>query len=149
MSVDLSSPVYLLIQPSTSLCQTREFSGFNTHYRQESQQSTDIDRDLVAAYMVLVRKRQEPTRHAPGLQNVEGGQSFGNRQPVVQLTVNNELRRSPLGQELCRVPLLVALAVLPERAAKVVDGEEELLRRPLVQGTENAVVADEGLEPAA
>lgn len=30
----LSSPEYLLIQPSTSLCQTSEFSGFNTHYRE-------------------------------------------------------------------------------------------------------------------
>lgn len=28
-----STPEYLLIQPSTSLCQTREFSGLRTHCR--------------------------------------------------------------------------------------------------------------------
>lgn len=30
------TPEYLLSQPMTSLCQTSEFSGFNTHYQSVS-----------------------------------------------------------------------------------------------------------------
>ena len=98
--------------------------------------------------MVLIGKHHQPARHPPGLQDVEGGEPLGDGEAVVQLAVHDELRRGPLAREARGVPLLVALAVLPEGAAEVVDGEEELLRRPLVQGAEDAVVADEGLELA-
>ena len=51
--------------------------------------------------------------------------------------------------EPCRVPLLVALSVVVQCALKIVDGEEEFLGGPLVEGAEDAVVADERLESAA
>lgn len=57
--------------------------------------------------------------------------------------------RRPLGREPRGVPPVVDLAALPQRAAKVADGEEELLGGPLAPRGEGAVVADEGLELAA
>lgn len=99
--------------------------------------------------MIFIREHQQPTRHTPGLQDVERSQTFSDREAVVELAVDDELRRGPLGQEPRRVPFLVALAILPERAAEVVDGEEKLLGRPLAQRAEDAVVADECLELAA
>jgi len=45
-SLDLSSPVYLLIQPNTSLCQTNEFSGFSTHCH--TKQVSDVPNHPVA-----------------------------------------------------------------------------------------------------
>lgn len=60
-----------------------------------------------------------------------------------------QLRRRPLAREPRRVPLLVRGAVVPEGAAKVVQGEEELLGAVLIEAAKDAVVADEGLELAA
>ena len=57
-----------------------------------------------------------------------------------------QLRRGPVSNVLCWIPLLVALSVLPEGAAKVVLREEELLCGPLVQGREDAIVAHQCLE---
>jgi hypothetical protein len=66
--LDLSNPVYLFIHASTSLCQTREFSGLRTHSKQKivSMSPTFFVTQLVT-YMVLVRKHQQPARHTPGL----------------------------------------------------------------------------------
>lgn len=111
-----------------------------------------IDSDIKiqkCTHMIFIREHQQPTRHTPGLQDVERSQTFRDWEAVVELAVDDELRRGPLGQEPRRVPFLVALAVLPERATEVVDGEEELLGRPLAQRAEDAVVADESLELAA
>lgn len=98
--------------------------------------------------MVFIRKHQQPARHPLGLQHVERGQALGNRQPVVKLAVDNQLRRRPLPSALGGIPTLVTLPVLPQSTPEVVNGEEELLCRPLVQGTENPIVAYECLELA-
>lgn len=60
-----------------------------------------------------------------------------------------QLWSAPLVEKLGGIPFLVAFPVFPEVAAEVVDGEEKLLGRVLVQGAEDAVVADESLELAA
>lgn len=57
-----------------------------------------------------------------------------------------QLRRSPVSNVLCGIPLLVTFSILPEGAAKVVLREEELLCGPLVQGRKDAVVAHQCLE---
>jgi hypothetical protein len=45
-----------------------------------------------------------------------------------------------------RIPLLIPLAILPQRTLEIMDREEELLRGPLVQGAEDAVMTYESLE---
>ena len=59
-----------------------------------------------------------------------------------------QLRRCPLVHKPRRIPLLVAFPVLVERPLEVMDREEELLRAPLVQRAEHAVVANQCLELA-
>lgn len=58
----------------------------------------------------------------------------------------HQLWRGPVSNMLGGIPFLIAFPVVPEGAAKVVLGEEELLGRPLAQGRKDAVVADQGLE---
>jgi len=73
----------------------------------------------------------------------------GKDQEGVRGKPTHQLRRVPLINVLGRVPTLVPLAVLPQVAGKVVEGEEELLGGILVEGAEDAVVAHEGFESAA
>lgn len=63
--------------------------------------------------------------------------------------MDDELGGGPLGDEAGGVPAGVVVAVLPQGAAHVVHGEEELLGGPVAHGAEDAVVADECLEFAA
>ena len=119
-------------------------------------------------YMVLVREHDEAAGYAARLEDVEHGQPLGDGQPVVQLVVDDlsaapcqqkcpraqlsqeggrggkphQHRGRPLVGEARRVPLVVHVAPIPECAAKVADGEEELLGGPLAAGGEGAVVAD-------
>lgn len=61
----------------------------------------------------------------------------------------NQLGSCPFVGEPRGIPLLVALPVLIQGALKVVDGEEQLLGGPLIEGAEDAVVAHQRLELAA
>lgn len=141
---DLSRPVYLLIQPRTSLCQASEFSGFKTHY---TQVSISYKLWLVfATYVILIGEHQQPAGHAAGLQYVEHGQTLRHWQSVIQFVVDDQLRGGPLVKVLRGIPLLVALPVLPEGASEVMQGEEELLGGPLVERRKDAVVAHQCLE---
>lgn len=94
--------------------------------------------------MILIRKAQKPTLHPHRLQHIKGRQSLSNRQSIIQLIVDNQMRRRPVIQMRCGVPFLVPSAVLPERAAEIVGWEEELVAGPLVQRAEDAVVRYEG-----
>lgn len=99
--------------------------------------------------MILVWKHEELAGDVARLQHIEHGQAFGDTEAVVQLVVDDQHGRFPVAGVLCRIPLLVGLALLPERAAKVVLGEEELLGGPLAEGGKDTVVANNGLELAA
>lgn len=99
--------------------------------------------------MILIRKHEQPARHAARLQHVERRQPLGHGQPVVELAVDDELGRRPLIDVARGVPLFVAGTVLLQGPFEVVDREEELVRDPLGGDAEAAVVADEGFEFAA
>jgi hypothetical protein len=89
-SSDLLIPLYLLIQPSTSLCQTSEFSGFVTHLHHTLVKLQSIDGlRMYDTYVVLVREHEEPAGDFASLQDVEHGEALGDRKSVVQLVVNN------------------------------------------------------------
>ena len=60
--------------------------------------------------------------------------------------VTYQLRRCPFIRKPCRIPLLVRLPVLIQRALEVVDREEQLLGAPLVECAEDAVVTHQRLE---
>ncbi len=100
-------------------------------------------------YVVLVWEHEEPARDVARLQHVEHGQALSDTETVVQLVVDDQHGRLPAASVPSGIPLLVSLALLPERAAKVVLREEELLGGPLAQGRKDAVVADNGLELSA
>ena len=99
--------------------------------------------------MVLIRKHQQPARHASRLKHVERRQALGHGQAVVELAMDDQLRRRPLVDMACGIPLLVPLSVLVQSPLEVVDRKEELVRVPLGRDAEAAVVADEGFEFAA
>lgn len=46
-------------------------------------------------HVIFIRKGQELAGYPPYLQNVERGQSFRNREPIVQLVVDYEVGRGP------------------------------------------------------
>lgn len=62
-----ATPEYLLSQPSTSLCQTKEFSGFNTHWPSVSRYYLSEGQSRTSTYMVLVWEDQELTGYASRL----------------------------------------------------------------------------------
>ena len=87
--LESSTPEYLLIQPSTSLCQTSEFSGLSTHYNPNCQlRVLGVDMEE-KTYVVFVREHQEPAGHAAALEGVECCQTFGDGESVVKLVVND------------------------------------------------------------
>jgi hypothetical protein len=47
------------------------------------------------------------------------------------------------------IPFLITLAVLPEGASEIVNGEEQFLCAPLVYGAEHSIMAYESLKLAA
>ncbi len=63
--------------------------------------------------------------------------------------MNDQMRRLPILRKARGIPLLVILAIVPQRAAEIVVREEQLFRGILVQGAEDTVVGDEGFELAA
>jgi len=140
LSSSVSTPLYLLIQPKTSLCQTREFSGFNTHYNCQLPFTNAIEK--TTTYMVLVRERQEFRIDPLRLQHVERRQSLRNWQSIVQLVVDDEMGSSPLLEMICGVPLVVIFWIVPERPIEIMMWEEQLFRRVLIESRKNTIVCD-------
>lgn len=98
--------------------------------------------------MILIRERQKLALDAPTLQRMKRGQALANQQPVVELAVDDELRRAPVLRVPARIPLVPLGALHPRRAAQVVEREVEFLRRHLARHAEHAVVGHERLEPS-
>jgi hypothetical protein len=65
---------------------------------------------------------------------------------VINLISAYQLWCSPVAGMLGRIPLLIALSVIPEGAAKVMLGEEEFFSRPLIESRKDTVVAYQSLE---
>lgn len=57
--------------------------------------------------------------------------------------------RLPIACVSCGIPLLVNLTLLPQGAAKVMLGEEELFGTPLAESRKDTVMTNNGLEPSA
>lgn len=98
--------------------------------------------------MILIRKVQKPTRHPPLLEDIKQRQPLGHRQPIIQIIMDNEMRRikaqDPLGA--ARVKAAVILPRLPERPIELALHEPQLLRGDLGIRDECPVVCDQRFE---
>ena len=70
--------------------------------------------------MTLVREAQEPTRYTPLLEDLKQHYPFRNGQSVVQLVVDEEVRRGPVVNVVDGIPAVVVFPVVPEGAVELV-----------------------------
>ena len=72
--------------------------------------------------MVLVWEVQELGRDTLQLESVEGSNTLADRKAVVELGMDNHLRRSPVVNELCGIPLFILATVVPKISLELFEG---------------------------
>lgn len=85
------TPLYLLIQSSTSLCHTSEFSGLSTHLPPVSTCIYFLKMNMrcMLTYMILVREHDKLARHATNLEGVEHCQALRDWQTIIELVMDD------------------------------------------------------------
>jgi hypothetical protein len=96
--------------------------------------------------MILVGEREVSTGHSILLQHIERTQSLANRQSVVQIAVDDQMRSCPLVGEASGIPFCPRCLILHEFASKLVDREVFFFAGELARHAEDAVVRDQCFE---
>ena len=113
----------VLINPTQNLLVPEQrILGFQ--YPLVSRQYAITSQAKWATYVVFIGKRQELAIDPLCLQHIERRQSFRDRQSVVQLVVDDQMRCGPILQMACWIPFLVVLSIVPQCAIEVMVGEE-------------------------
>lgn len=99
--------------------------------------------------MILIGKSKKLALHASHLQRVERCQTLRDRKSVIELVVNDQMRRRPISGEAGGIPFRPGFWLFPEWAFEFVEGEVELFRGKLATHTKDTVVGYEGFELAA
>ena len=69
--------------------------------------------------MSLVRERYKPTRNSLNLKNIESSKTFGYRNTVVEIIVNNQLWGRPFIRKACWIILIVVLPSIPQGSVEL------------------------------
>ena len=98
--------------------------------------------------VILVRKIQKLARHALDLQHVEQLYPLADRQPVIEIAVDDEMRRRPVLIVQDRVPAIVGRRLVGggEDASLVVVDEPQLFGGVVGQRVGDAIVGNESVE---
>jgi hypothetical protein len=99
--------------------------------------------------MPLVGEMQESRWHTKALKDIESLKALRLHNAIIQIIMDNELRRARVGEVSERIPKFIVLAFIPHCAVVVVLDEPDLVGSVGSDLVHFAVVADERLELAA